>query len=173
MKKRKARYPHLTARKVWFLNKDLVTVYHNSGPAGIVTIKNYTKDRLETMTMKDFKRYRKRAYTIVEAAELLNKEAGYIGRKAREGWWPVPVGRGPNGLQIGTGPGYYSEEHLYEMRDIMALIHHGRPRKDGFISNNKTPTESQLRAAINDQMFVYVKDKDGNFIQTFDTFDGR
>ena len=59
------------------------------------------------------------------------------------------------------------------MRDIMALIHHGRPRKDGFISNNKTPTESQLRAAINDQMFVYVKDKDGNFIQTFDTFDGR
>lgn len=173
MKEKGQRWPEFTARKVWFLKNDLVTIHHKSVSAGIVTLKNYTKDRLETMTLKDFRRFRKRAYTITEAAELLNHEPIYMSRRSKMGCWPAPIGRGPNGIQVGTAPAYYSEEHLYQMRELMSQVHHGRPRKDGFVTNNTTPTESELRAAINNQLFVYIKDKDGNFIPTFDTFDSR
>lgn len=173
MTQKKRRWPQVIARKVWFLGNDLVTIHHKSESAGIVVIKNLTQDRLESMTMKEFRRFRKRAYTITEAAELLNHDRSYLSRRAKEGYWPPPVGRNPGGRQYGTQPAYYNEDHLYQIRNIMSQIHAGRPRKDGFVTNNQTPTETQLRAAINNQLFVYVKDNDGNFIPTFDVFDSR
>jgi cytoskeletal protein CcmA (bactofilin family) len=42
--------------KVWFLNGDLVRVYHNSRSTGMVTFYNITKDRLETCLLSDFKK---------------------------------------------------------------------------------------------------------------------
>lgn len=160
-------------RKVWFFRGDLVTIHHHTKSAGIVTIKNYTKDRLETLPMKEFRRYRKKAYTITEAGRLLNRHPVYLAAKAKAGWWPEPYGRAPNGEHIGTSPAYYSEEHLYEIRNIMALIHRGRPRRDKLITNSHTPTEEELRAAINNQLFTYVENEDGERVPVFDGFDNR
>ena len=173
LKPRPKRKIEFTTRAAWFLNGDLVSIFQHNKANGTVTLENFCKNRLETMTMKDFRRKRRRAYTIVEAAELLNRNQKYLSRRAREGWFPLPVGRGPNGTQLGTGPAYYSEEHLFEIRELMSQVHWGRKRKDGLITNNHTPTESELRARLNNQILVYIKNEDGEYVPTLDVFDRR
>lgn len=169
---RRQRWTGYHNRKVWFLRGDLVTLHHQNNAQGVVTLYNYTKDRLETMSNAEFKRSRRKAYNMTESAELLNRERGYLTRKAREGWWPEPMGRGVNGARIAiTSPCYYSEEHLYEIRELMADIHHGPDRADGLVSNTTTPSESELRAKINEHYFVYLKDENGNYVPTLDTLD--
>lgn len=49
----------------------------------------------------------------------------------------------------------------------MAQTHMGRERKDGLVTNNKTPTEQELRYAMGDGMIYYVKNEEGKFIPVF------
>ena len=49
----------------------------------------------------------------------------------------------------------------------MSQIHMGRERKDGLVTNNKTPTEQELRYAMGDGLIYYVKDDTGKFIPVF------
>jgi len=35
-------------KKIWFLNGDLVRLYHSSRSTGMVSVYNITKDRIET-----------------------------------------------------------------------------------------------------------------------------
>jgi hypothetical protein len=49
----------------------------------------------------------------------------------------------------------------------MSQIHHGAKRKDGLTTNNKTPTEQELRYAMGDGILLYTKTEDGRFIPIF------
>lgn len=167
---RYGRLPQFEPTNVWFMRNDLVSIYHKSNAAGIVTLRNWTQDRLQTMTNKDFKRFRRRAYSISEAAKLLSRNPHYLSRQARAGVIPKPLGRGPGGIQIGTRPAYYSETTIFQIREILSHIHTGRPRKDGLITNNTIPTEAELRARVSDQLLVYVQKDDGQFVPTLDTY---
>ncbi len=162
-------WPEFQKRKVYFLHDDLVMEYHRNRAMGVVTVDNLTKGRKETMTFADFKRMRKRAYTITEAAHLLDINRDTITRCANNGTIPKPIGRLLNGEQKKRGPAYYSEKHLYIVRENLAAQHRGRPRKDGRTTNNMIPTEQELRAAINNHYFLYLKDADGEYMPVFDT----
>ena len=59
-------------RKTWFLYGDLVRITHSSRAQGIVTLWNCTKAIQMTMTMVEFRKKRRRAFTVMEAAKLLN-----------------------------------------------------------------------------------------------------
>ena len=166
---RRGRLPGLATKKAFFLRGDLVCEVHRSAAMQLVTIDNMTKGRRETMPFADFKRLRRKAYTITEAAMLLNRNRDYLKRMARKGIIAMPIGRLPGGALKKNGPGYYSEEHLYEIREVMSAIHTGKPRKDGLITNNSTPTEPELRAAINKRYFVYLQDADGDYVPVFDS----
>jgi hypothetical protein len=43
----------------------------------------------------------------------------------------------------------------------------GRPRKDGLITNNQTPTAAELAISLGDSALLYQKDANGNFIPVF------
>lgn len=49
----------------------------------------------------------------------------------------------------------------------MAQTHHGKARKDGLVTNNKVPTEQELRYAMGDGMMMYIKNEQGQFIPVF------
>ena len=49
----------------------------------------------------------------------------------------------------------------------MAQTHMGRARKDGRVTNNKTPTEHELKYAMGEGLIYYVKDDEGRFIPVF------
>ena len=153
--------------KIWFLNGDLVQVVHNSRAAGIVTLYNKTRDERMTTTIVEFKKKRKKAFTVKETAQLLNCHRKHIPRLVKKGLIPEPVGELPGGKRAFHYLSYYSEETIMEARRAMAMIHQGQPRKDGLITNNKTPTEQELRYAMGDGLILYTKDEGGKFVPIF------
>jgi hypothetical protein len=151
-------------QKVWFLNGDLVRLHHSSRSTGMVTVYNINKDRIETCLRSDFRRNRQRAYTIAETAKLVNRHRKYMPSLIKRGVIPKPVGssiNGQTGFQIRA---YYSEDHVREIRAILASIHIGQPRKDGLITNNSTPTSQELTRRMGDGILTYTKTEDGRFI---------
>lgn len=154
-------------RRTWFLDDDLVRITHISRAQGIVTLWNCTKSLQMTTTMVEFKRKRKRAFTIMEASKLLNYHRKSIPRLVKCGLLPPPVGELHGGKTAFHYLSYYSEDHIWEARKLMAQTHMGRARKDGLITNNKVPTEQELRYAMGDGLIYYVKGDNGKFVPVF------
>lgn len=154
-------------RRTWFLNDDLVRITHISRAQGVVTLYNCTQDKNMVMDLVEFKKKRRRAYTVMETAALLNYHRKSIPRLVNSGLLPSPVGELPGGRTAFHHLSYYSEDHIWEARNLMAQTHMGKPRKDGLVTNNKTPTEQELRHAMGDGMIYYVKDETGRFIPVF------
>jgi hypothetical protein len=150
--------------KVWFLNGDLVRVYHNSRSTGMVTFYNITKDRLETCLLSDFKKGKERAYSVAETAKLVNRHRKYMPSLIKRGIIPPPTGSKLNGERGFTIRSYYSESQVKEIRAILASIHIGQPRKDKLITNNMTPTTQELTRRMGDGILTYTKTEDGRFI---------
>jgi hypothetical protein len=151
-------------QKIWFLNGDLVRLYHSSRSTGMVTVYNITKDRLETCLRSDFRRNRQRAYTVAETAKLVNRHRKYIPDLIKRGMIPAPVGSSFEGKRGWQVIAYYSEDHVKEIRAILASIHIGQPRKDKLITNNMTPTSQELTRRMGDGILTYTKTEDGRFI---------
>lgn len=158
---------HRPRRRTWFLDGDLVRITHVSRAQGLVTLYNCTKGTNIVTTMVEFKRKRRRAYTVSEAAKLLNYHRKSIPRLVKKGFLPPPVGELLGGETAFHHLSYYSEDHIWEARNLMAQTHMGRARKDGRVTNNKTPTEQELRAAMGDGLIYYVKDESGKYIPVF------
>ena len=152
------------SQKVWFLNGDLVRVHHSSRSTGMVSLYNINKDRLENCLLSDFKRFRQRAYTVGETAILINRHKKYIPSLIKRGVIPPPVGCSKDGKRGWQIRSYYSEDHIREIRDILASIHIGQPRKDGLVTNNMTPTSQELTRKMGDGILTYTRTEDGRYI---------
>jgi hypothetical protein len=151
-------------KTVWFLNKDLIKIHHYNRSDGTVAVYNVVKDRLEICFILDFKKNRERAYTISEAARIVNRHRKYMPSLIRRGVIPEPTGMSKNGKRGFRIRAYYSESQVKEIRDILASIHIGKPRKDGLVTNNMTPTKQELTRKMGDGILTYTKTEDGRFI---------
>jgi len=151
-------------KKVWFLNGDLVRVYHLNRSNGIMSVYNIIKDKVESCLISDFKKNRQRAYTVGETAQLVNRHKKYMPSLMKRGVIPEPTGSqegGERGWQIRS---YYSESQVREIRDTLATYHIGRPRKDGLITNDITPTSQELTRRMGDGILTYTRTEDGRYI---------
>lgn len=151
-------------RKVWFLNGDLVRVHQLNRSNGIMSVININKGQIESCLIGDFKKNRERAYSVNDTAKLVSRHRKYLPRLMKAGTIPIPTGASLNkerGWQIRS---YYSETQVMEIRDILATYSIGRPRKDGLINNNITPTRQELTRRMGDGILTYTKTSDGRFI---------
>jgi hypothetical protein len=154
-------------KKIFFINKELVKVFHINKSSNIVNFYNVTQGKEQSMLYSDFKKHRKRAYTIANTARLLNRSRVQFQRIIANGLIPAPIGDsigGERGFQINA---YYSEDHVFEIREIMTTVHGGRPRKDGKITPRNVLTEQDLRSRMGDAIMLYTKTSDGRFIPTW------
>lgn len=157
--------PPITGRKkVWFLNGDLVRVHHLNKSNGIMSVYNITKDQLESCLISDFKKNREKAFTVAETAELVNRHKKYMPSLMKRGVIPFPTGSQKGGARGWQVRSYYSESQVYEIRDILATYHIGRPRKDKLITNDITPTRQELTRRMGDGILTYTRTEDGRFI---------
>jgi hypothetical protein len=152
------------SKKVWFLNGELVRVHHLNKSNGIMSVYNIIQDRIESCLISDFKKNRERAYTVGETASLVNRHKKYMPELVRKGIVPEPMGSQKGGARGWQVRSYYSESQVRELRDILASYHHGRPRKDGLITNDVTPTKQELTRRMGDGILVYTKTDDGRFV---------
>jgi hypothetical protein len=152
------------SKKLWFLNGDLVRLYHSSRSNGLVSVYNITKGRIETCLRSDFRKNREKAYTVAETAKLINRHRKYIPSLIKRGVIPPPIGAKINGERGWQIRSYYSESQVKEIRDILSSIHIGQPRKDKLITNNMTPTNQELTRRMGDGILTYTKTEDGRYI---------
>lgn len=82
----------------------------------------------------------------------------------KRGVIPPPLGCSENGKRGFQIRAYYSESQVKDLRDILASIHIGQPRKDGLITNNMTPTKQELTRKMGNGILIYTKTEDGRFI---------
>jgi len=77
---------------------------------------------------------------------------------------PYPVGSQKDGESKFGLRSYYSESKVKEIRDILASFHVGRPRRDGLITNDITPTKQELTRRMGSGMLTYTRSENGEFI---------
>jgi hypothetical protein len=152
------------SNSIFFINKDLVRFVTSNRGQNIAYLFNITQNKSQTMLLSDFKKHRKRAYTVVNTARLLNRGPAQIYRYVNDGLIDPPTGAQPGGERKFTKLSYYSEDDVFAIREAMSRIPRGRPRKDGKISNNSVLTEQELRAKMGDALMLYTRTKDGEFI---------
>lgn len=152
------------SQKIWFLNGDLVRVHHLNRSNGIMSVYNVNNGQIQSCLIGDFKKNRERAYTVNETAQLVNRHRKYLPLLMKNGTIPLPTGASLNkerGWQIRS---YYSESQVHEIRDILATYSIGRPRGDGLINNDVTPTKQELTRRMGDGILTYTQTSDGRFI---------
>jgi hypothetical protein len=152
------------SKKVWFLNGDLVRIYHLNKSNGIMSVYNIVKDKIESCLINDFKKNRERAYTVGETAILVNRHKKYMPNLMNRGVIPFPTGSQKGGATAWQVRSYYSESQVREIRDILASYHQGRPRQDKLITNDITPTSQELTRRMGDGILTYTRTEDGRFI---------
>jgi hypothetical protein len=155
------------SERVFFINDDLIRVIHINRPSNIVKLLNLTQGKDQSMLYSDFKKHRKRAYSVVNSAKILNRSRIALQKYYLNGLIPKPIGAKLNGEREFRVMSYYSEDTLFEIREIMTTIHHGRPRTDGNITPSNVPTEQELRSRMGDAIMLYTKTSDGRFIPTW------
>ena len=160
-------YKAKRTKTLWFLNGELVKKVHISRAAGMITLFNINTRQRMLVPLAEFKKKRRRSYLVSETAKLLNLHRKSLPRLVHRGILPPPVGATEGGVARFGKKAYYSEDTIRDMRDTLAGIHMGRPRKDGLITNNKTPTAAELAVSLGDSALLYQKDADGNFIPVF------
>ena len=129
-----------------------------------MSVYNINKDRIESCLIADFKKNRERAYTVKQTAELINRHQKYLPELMNRGVIPEPTGAQKDGIRQWQVRSYYSESQIREIRDILASINIGRPRKDGLLNNNITPTVQELQRRMGDGILTYTRTEDGRFI---------
>ena len=160
-------YKAKRTKSLWFLNGQLVRKQHISRAQGIITLWNINTRESMIVHMGEWKKKRRRAYLVHETAKMLNLHRKSLPRLVYRGILPPAVGAVEGGKAIYGKKAYYSEDTIREMRDILSKIHIGRPRKDGRITNNKTPTAAELAVSLGDSAMLYTKDAEGKFIPVF------
>lgn len=151
-------------KRVFFLNGDLVRKHHVSKANGIMSVYNINKDRIESCLISDFKKNSKRAYSVKNTAELVARHQKHIYRLVTKGVLPPPQAASVGAQRGWRIRAYYSEDQVKEIRDILASQHTGRPRKDGLISNSRTPTAQELTRRMGDGILTYTRTEDGKFV---------
>lgn len=157
----------LPLKRIFFINNELIKVIHINRASNIVEFFNVPQQKTQSMLYTDFKRYRKRAYSIANTAKLLNRSRLQFGKYIASGLIPEPIGDNISGERGWQNRAYYSEDQIFEIREIMTEIHFGRPRLDGKSTPRNVPTEQDLRSKMGDAIMLYTKTSDGRFIPTW------
>lgn len=152
------------SKTIFFINDKLVRVITSNRGENIIYLYNINDEKNQSMLYSDFKKHRKRAYTVISTAKLLNRGPAQIYRYINDGIIKPPTGALPNGERMFRKLSYYSEDDIFEIREAISKIHRGRPRKDGLIVNNNVLTEQELRAKMGDALILYTRTEDGRFI---------
>jgi hypothetical protein len=150
---------------IFFLNKEIVRLIHVNKANNICVLYNFIQDKEQTMLYSDFKKHRKRAYTVKNTMRIFNRSRMQLERWIKKELVMPPTGAVIGGKRIFRQYAYYSEDDIFTIRDIIATIHKGRPRKDGRVTPRfDVPTEKDLRSLLGDAIMLYTKTKNGEFI---------
>jgi hypothetical protein len=152
------------APRRFFFNNELIEVVHTNRSLNLVTVWSFRDQKRKQILYSDFKKMRKRAYTISKVSKLIDRTPMQVYRYIHAGLIDPPVGTIPEWkIEYGGKRSYYSEDYLYVIRDAVARIHRGRPRNDGLITSSVI-SEQELRYRLGDGILLYTQTSDGRYV---------
>jgi len=151
--------------RYFFLNQQLHKRLNSNRGKDLLTAWNYPERKKVSYSYTDVVRRHKKAFSTGEVANLLNRSVLTIERAIMRG----DIARPQYTYRMGgtkTYKFYWQEEDIMAAHEYLASVHIGRPRNDGEITNNSLPTPRELRALINDEDVLYIKQGD-TFVPTW------
>lgn len=151
------------APRRFFFNNDLVEIIHTNRSLNLVTVWNYKQKKRQQILYTDFKKYRKRAYSLPRVGKILDRTVMQMYRYIEAGQIDPPQETTKENTAAGRHRAYWSEDYIYEIRNMIAKIHRGRPRKDGLITSSVI-SEQELRYRLGDGIMLYTQTSDGRYV---------
>lgn len=154
--------------RYFYLEGDqLHKVLSTNRPQNLMVAWNFTQGKRVSYVLSDVRKRMRKAYTQDDVAKMFGRHPVRIDKTMRSGNVRLP--QRIYTLDGNRRPGKYmfSEKDIYELHDYMMTVHRGRPRKDGRITPSGLPSKVELRAMLNTDTALYVKNEDGEFVQVF------
>jgi hypothetical protein len=152
--------------KFFYLNGDLHMRLHVDRGSDVLTAWNFTQHKRVGYSYFYVRQRAEKAYRTPEVAAMLNRGPQTLELAILRGDIRAPQ----KNYSIRTGKtwGYFwSDEDIMDARDYLATVHRGRPRKDGLISPQALPTKRELRAMLQQEVILYAKTDDGEFVPSW------
>lgn len=148
----------------FYLNDALHKALHVNRPDDTIIAWNFVVGKRVAYNYSDVQRNKKHAYSISEAAKLLNRHSDTIKRHIRSGEIRKPQQAHSLDDDKKLGRYYFTDEDIKEMREFFKTIHIGRPRNDGQVTASNIPSKVELEALLRNETVLYAKNNDGEFV---------
>ena len=162
------RTPRPKRRVVYFfLEGDLHKVLSANRSTNLVYAWSFPKNKRVMYIYSDMRKRMGKAYTLTEVSKIVGRTRVTIYRYMQDGKirWPQRGSFSSTATKHGTY--YLCDQDIYDLHDYLLTVHRGAPRKDGMIVPRGTPSRMELKAMLEHETALYVKDKDGEFIQVW------
>lgn len=127
----------------------------------------YPQEKRVAYTYSEVRKRKQPAFTTEEVAGMMNREPLAVYRALGRGDIDPPQHVYAMMDRDRIMKYMWSEDDVMRVHDYFSNVHYGRPRKDGMITSYKMPTKREVRAMINQETVLYVKNDDGEFVPTW------
>lgn len=136
--------------------------------ADIVIAWSYPQGHAVKHIYSDVRKNGQKAFTTGQVCKMINRKHRTLKNIIDDGMIPAPAMS--YGIDENRNPyGYYwREEDVMNLHEYLLTVHHGRPRKDGYVFPMMMPSRAELRAIIRQGTVLYVRTDDGEFIPTWE-----
>lgn len=166
-KKPKPNYTGLRkAYRYFFLDGKVYRLTHASWARDEAVAWCFDDERQVFFSWSAIRRHAQRGFTPKQVVKIIQRTKRQLDNYEDLGWIkkPVKVTLPDSGYQVRV----YSEDDIFAIRDMMAELHRGRPRKDGLIKPMNVPSREEIHAAIKYNAQLFIKTEDGEFVPLFE-----
>lgn len=154
-----------TKLRYFFLNGELHKSLRISRGEDLIIAWNYPQKKKCSYVWSVTQKNMGRAFTIIQAANILQRKRLVIHRYIAEGKIKRPAIAYPLS-ENPERPGKYllSEDDMRDLHSFLLTVHRGRPRADGQINPGNLISRAELEAIMREDRVLYAKTEDGEFM---------
>ena len=148
----------------FYLNGDLHKTLDTKRSEDLLIAWNYQQGKRVAYVLSDAYRRRQRAYSSGQVAKMMDRHVDTLKRHIRAGEIRKPQAAYALDGTKKLIQYMFSEDDVREVHDFFRTVHRGRPRDDGQITTNRTPSRAELEALLRNEKVLYTKSEDGEFV---------
>lgn len=148
----------------FYLDDKLYKTLHKNRAEDLIIVWDYEAGKRIAYSLSQVLKNKKGAYTVSQAAKMINRSTDTIKRHWRAGDIRKPIQTYSLDGQRKPNKYFYSEDNIREMHEFFKTVHRGRPRNDGYITASKIPSLAELEALMRNEKVLYAKNDEGEFV---------
>ena len=148
----------------FYLDGKLYKTLHRNRAEDLIIVWDYILEKRVAYSLSNVQKNRTNAYTVTQAAKMINRSVDTIKRHWRAGDIKRPFRTYSLDGQKRPNKYFFSEEDIRAMQEFFKTVHRGRPRKDGLITPSNIPSIAEIEALIRNEKVLYAKNDEGEFV---------